>query len=372
MSSDDFFSGGVFSDAIEGGRSGAEIRLSRQEITARTPEGQQFAVPYRQCQVEMGGFSGRMVFCRTPDRALTIFCEDRRFPAALAEAAVGLLDEQIRQSLVQRRRDAWRGRQLAVLLALALALLVVGGYFAVRAAARAAAHALPVSVDRSIGAAAFQSMDLGGPEVHDPLVVGPLQAIVDRLAPHATIEGLQFKVHVIDSPLVNAFALPGGTIVVYTGLIRAAADAEQVAGVLAHEMSHAALRHGLQRVSQSIGVVAAVQLLLGDVQGLIATGAELFQLATINSYSREQENAADEEGVRMLVEADIDPRGLVRFFEALKKEHGDLPGMAGWLSTHPQTEARIAAVEAQIAAAPARQYRPIEVDWAAMRQRVGK
>lgn len=370
MINDDVFSGGVFSDTIDGGRSGAEIGLLQGGICARAPDGASFVIPYSQCQVEIGGFSGRMVFCRNPDRSLTIFCEDRKFPAALALASSGMLDEQLGQKLKQRRSESRRGFWIGVSLLVAIVLLVVAGYFGIRAGARAAVHAVPLSVDQKIGSLAFESMDLGGPEVADPVVVGAMQSIIDRLSPHAAVDNMQFKVHVVDSPMVNAFALPGGTIVVYTGLIEQAGDAEQVAGVLGHEMAHATLRHGMQRISQSLGLAAALQLLLGDVEGLVAAGAELFQLATINSYSREQENAADREGVRMLHAAGIDPLALTRFFETLKEEHGELPGVVSWMSTHPQHEARIAAVREQLAALPVQKYRPVEVDWADVQHRI--
>lgn len=370
MMGEPVFSGGVFSDTIDGGRSGAEIELSQGGICARTPDGDSFVIPFHQCQVEIGGFSGRMVFCRNQDRSLTIFCEDRGFPASLAQASAGLLDESLREKLKQRRREARRGRWIGALALAGIVVLVVAGYLGIRAAARAAVHALPVSVDRQIGQLAFASMDLGGPEVADPVVVGAMQSIVDRLAPHAAMDDMQFEVHVVDSPTVNAFALPGGTIVVFTGLIGQAADADQVAGVLSHEMAHATLRHGLARIGQSLGLAAGVQLLLGDTQGLVAAGAELFQLASINSYSRDQEEAADEEGVRMLHAARIDPLALARFFETLQEEHGALPGVVSWISTHPQHEARIAAVRDQLASLPIEKYRPTELDWAEVQRRV--
>ena len=217
---------------------------------------------------------------------------------------------------------------------------------------------------------AFESMDLEGPELTDPKVVEAIQTMVDRLAPHAALDGLEFDVHVIDSPMVNAFALPGGTIVVFTGLIAESDEPEQVAGVLAHEMAHATLRHGLHRVGQSLGVAAGLHLLLGDTRGVVSAGAQLFQLATINSYSRDQENEADAEGVRMLHEADIDPMAMPRFFEHLRDKEGDLPGVVSWISTHPQHEDRIAAIKSQVASLPERQYKPIDVDWAEVQKRV--
>ncbi len=364
------FSGGIFSDTLDDGRAGAEIELSPSGVCARLSDGESFVIPYRDCQVEIGGFSGRMVFCRNADRSVTIFCEDRKFPAALSYASSGILDAQLGESLRQRRGESRRGLMIGVASLLGIAVFLVAGYYGVRVGARAAVRALPISVDRQLGSAAFKSMDLGGPELTDPVVVGAMKNIVDRLAPHAAISEMQFDVHVVDSPQINAFCLPGGTMVIYTGLIENAENADQVAAVLGHEMAHATLRHGLERTSQSLGIWAAMTLLVGDTGGLIAAGADLFQMASVNSYSRGQENAADEEGVRMLHAAGIDPISLSRFFQVLEKEHGDLPGVLTWISTHPQHADRIANVDATVAALPDREYQPVQVDWPNVQRRV--
>lgn len=360
---DHTFSGGVFSETLAHGRAGAEIELAVGGVSARVPSGETFFVPYRDCQVELGGNSGRMVFCRDGDRTVTIFCEDRKFPAALSLASSGTLDGQLGESLRKRRRASRRDRTVLLGVLVGFWLLIVAGYFGVRIGARAAVKALPTSVDRQIGSTAFESMDLGGPEIKDEIVLGAMQSIVDRLTPHAAIDGMEFDVHVVDSPTINAFALPGGKIVVFTGLIKNAENIEQVAAVLGHEMSHATLRHGIERMGQSMGIYAAVSLLVGDAGGLIAMAADLFQVASINSYSREQENAADEEGVRMLHSAGIDPMSMATFFELLEKQHGDLPDAIAWISTHPDHASRIENVESMVAALPEREYQPFEIDW---------
>jgi beta-barrel assembly-enhancing protease len=364
------FSGGVFSEQIEGGRAGADVELSSTGISAMTTDGRHFNISYSECQVQIGGFSGRMVFCRNRDRSLTIFCEHKEFAHALSEASLGLLESQLEQQLKQRRRERGASRGLGVAILMAIVVLVVGGYFVVRIAAQAAVQALPIRVDQEIGEHAFAGMDLGGPEVRDAEVVHAMQAIVDRMAPEAALDGLEFEVHVVESAEVNAFALPGGTVVVYTGLIEQANHPGEIAGVLGHEMAHATLRHGLERISQSLGMAAAVNFLLGDASGIMMAGAELFQLASINSYSREQEAAADAEGVRMMYEAGIDPMAITDFFATLHKEHGDLPGVVSWISTHPQHEARIEAVKEQVAALPRKEYRPLEIDLEDIKQRL--
>ncbi len=366
------FSGGVFCESIEGGRASAQIQLTREGISATAHSGEHFLLRYQDCVIEIGGASDRMVFCRNADRSLTIYCEERLFPQTLAEASVGLLDEQIRKRQALQRREIWAGRGWLVSFLVGCAVLLVVGYFGVRAAGQAAARALPLSVDKQIGDLAYKHIDVGGAEVHDPVVKEAIQKMVDRLAPHAAVKGLNFDVHVFDSPMVNAFALPGGKIVVFTGLIEKADSPEQVAGVLGHEMAHATLRHGLERIGQSLGMATAISLLIGNTEGVIAAGAQFFQLASVNSYGRAQESAADAEGVRMLHAAGIDPAGLPKFFEILKHEEGDIPDAISWISTHPQHEDRIEALEKQISSLPACVPVPLELDWSDVQKRVGK
>lgn len=364
------FSGGVFSESLENGRAGAEIELLRSGVCACTLDGDAFVIPFRECQIEVGGNSGKMVFCRNADRSITIFCEDRQFPQALSHAAGGLLDQQLADALKQARAHSRRSSLITASVVAAVALVIVTLYWSVRAGARAAAKSLPVSVDVQLGKVAFQAMDHGGAEVNDPLIVDGLQSIVDRLAPEAAIDGLQFDVHVVESPVANAYCLPGGTIVVLSGLIRTAETPEQLAAVLSHEMSHATLRHGLQGISQAMGLATAINLLIGDTEGLIATGEELFRTASINSYSRDQENAADREGLRMMHAAGIDPRGMPELFKLLKAEHGELPRSLAWMSTHPDHASRIADTNVMIDALPKRDYQPLEIDWQAVQSRM--
>ena len=366
------FTGGVFCASIASGRASAQIQLTRDGIAATANSGEQFLLPYRECQIEIGGASNRMIFCRNPDRSLTIYCEERAFPKALAESSMGLLDDQIRHRQLAHRRERWSGRGWLTAFLIASAIVLVVGYFGVRAAGQVVARNLPVSVDKQIGDLAYKNMDIGGPEVHDPVVKAAIQKMVDRLAPHAATKGMNFDVHVYESPMINAFALPGGKIVVFTGLIEKADTPEQVAGVLGHEMAHATLRHGLERIGQSIGMAAAVTLLIGDTGGLIAAGADLFRMASVNSYGRAQESAADAEGVRMLNAAGIDPAGLPKFFETLKREEGDIPDAIAWISTHPKHDERIEALEKLISTLPACVPVPLELDWSDIQKRVKK
>ncbi|MBC8114444.1 MAG: M48 family metalloprotease, partial [Candidatus Saccharimonas sp.] len=133
-------------------------------------------------------------------------------------------------------------------LAIVSVLCLVGGYYGLLAAARASIAAVPVSVDEKIGKLALDSMDLKGTVVQDKVVVDAVKEIIARLEPHAELKGLNFEVRVMDAPEVNAFCLPGGKIVVYTGILPVARSEAGLATVMGHEMAHATLRHGSERL----------------------------------------------------------------------------------------------------------------------------
>jgi Zn-dependent protease with chaperone function len=358
------FSGGVFHPSIPGGRAGAQISINRGEIIAYTlGDGQPtFSIPINQCQLELGGASGRMLFCRTHDGQLTIFSEDKQFAKALELHSGGLLGDQISTMKKALRAESSRLGFWIVAGSIACALLLFIGYFAMIWAAKATIASLPISIDEKIGKLAMDSMEVG--KRLDPAHPASklVQSIVDKLQPHAAIPQMKFKVLVVEAPQVNAFALPGGQIVVFTGLIREAKSAEQIAGVLAHEMSHATLRHGLQSVGQSLGIVAAIQLFVGDIGGLVALGAQIAQQSILTSYSRTSETEADLEGARMLHAAKIDPQSMADFFGLLKEKEGDIPDAIAWISTHPQHTTRIENIRNHQKSFPATQYEPLELN----------
>jgi predicted Zn-dependent protease len=137
-------------------------------------------------------------------------------------------------------------------------------------------------------------------------------------------------------------------------------------------MAHVTLRHGLERITGSIGVMLGLELLLGDASGLVGLGRDVLEVGAINAYSREQEDAADMEGVRMLNQAGIDAEGLASFFELMKKEHGEIPDAMTWLSTHPRSSERSAAVRRRIAELPRRTPRSFPFDWEEVKRRANR
>ena len=356
--------GGVFSPELPGGRAGARITISQEGVRAQTAEGQRFHVSFEQCRLSLGGASGRMWFCRDEARGTTIFSEGPALGSALAVHASPGLRSQL-EAVEAQARAAQRRSQLLWIAGLVVLVLLIGvAYFGVRRAAQASLEFVPLSVDRKLGELAFENMGHEGRELKDPVLIGAVGRIVTRLAKAQPKAEFSYRVHVFDADIVNAFALPGGEIVVYTGLIRAAGSPAQLAAVLAHEMAHVERRHGMRRITQSVGVIGAVQLLFGDVSGISAVALEILRMSTINAYSRDQEREADEVGVQTLARARIDPEALAAFFTLLKAREPSLPSALSWLGTHPDLAQRIEDVRRLAASQPVKSTQPLLVDWA--------
>jgi predicted Zn-dependent protease len=184
-------------------------------------------------------------------------------------------------------------------------------------------------------------------------------------------------VSVVENDEVNAFALPGGQIVVWTGLLREAESAEQVAGVLAHELAHVERRHGLRNVAHRAGIALGLRLLVaiflgGDLDGFTSLAADVAVIAASNDYNQDQESEADADAVVRMHAAGLDPTALAGFFRVMSREGaGELPGLAQWLSTHPDHQSRTDAIEAQARALGPVTARPLGVDLDAVKASLG-
>ena len=155
-------------------------------------------------------------------------------------------------------------------------------------------------------------------------------------------------VTVVASPVKNAFAMPGGHIVVFLQLLKEISSKEELAALLGHEGAHVTLRHSTKHIFKSLSTYLLVSALFGDMSGLSAILVQ--QAGQLNqlSYSRELEKEADETGLETLVSNHIDPQGMLDLFNTLQKgsEKGD--EVPEFLSTHPMTENRVEAIKEKI------------------------
>ena len=181
-------------------------------------------------------------------------------------------------------------------------------------------------------------------ETNDPraTIVTQLVARIAATLP-ASERQYQFRAALIDRREPNAFALPGGRIFVFTGLLNRVQTPEELAGVLAHEMAHVTHLHGLRKLIAAGGPYYALRLFISDQQEVLSTLSAGSQMLVGQYYSRDVERQADTVGWHYLVAANIDPRGMVGFFELLtESENADY--MPSMFRSHPATSERIASL----------------------------
>ena len=186
----------------------------------------------------------------------------------------------------------------------------------------------------------------------DPAIQNYVSSIGRLLHSTSELRDMPFRFVVLDSPIVNAFALPGGYVHISRGLMALANDEAELAGVVAHEIGHVTARHTAQRYSRGM-VVGLGAAILGAVTGSrpVAELGNLAANAYIQGYSRDQEFQADNLGVRYLSRAGYDPEAMSTFLGAMGAEHrlalkiagreGAEPG-ASLFSSHPRTADRVA------------------------------
>jgi predicted Zn-dependent protease len=187
-----------------------------------------------------------------------------------------------------------------------------------------------------------------------------VQQLGDKLVASALDSRWSFNFHVVDSDAINAFALPGGAIFVNLATVTAAENEAQLAGVMAHEISHVVLRHSTcnltkqQRRSLFYGLGQAVAgIALGGAAGSLASSGIGYAAGlSFLRMSREAEKEADLMGVQILYDAGYDPRGMPQFFETIQAKYG--AGGAQMLSDHPNPGNRTEYVTARIATFPTR------------------
>ncbi len=206
------------------------------------------------------------------------------------------------------------------------------------------------------------------PIVQDPEVnryINVLGDSIARLTARTDITDWHF--YVVDSKEVNAFAVPGGFVYVNRGLIERAQKMDQLAGVLGHEIGHVVRRHSIKQMQQEQGANVGVALacVLTSIcnnqagQAAIQVGGT----ALFASFSRKDEAEADEEGVRNVVRAGINPQGIPEMFQILIDERDRNPSaVEGWFATHPLEEDRIADTEKLIATYDPAILRSLTVD----------
>ncbi|HEY6401932.1 MAG TPA: M48 family metallopeptidase [Blastocatellia bacterium] len=211
--------------------------------------------------------------------------------------------------------------------------------------------------ETAIGRQLSAEVDQTSKIINDPLISEYVNRVAQNIVLHSDSK-VPFTIKVIDAQEVNAFALPGGFLYVNRGLLEAAENEAEVAGVIAHEVAHVAARHGMEQASkgQLANYLSLPLIFLGGIGGFaIQQVVGLAVPLTFLKFSRGAEKEADRLGAQYMWASGYDPNALITFFEKLQAKEKKKPGTLSKLfSTHPMTGSRIDEVRELIVRFPER------------------
>lgn len=363
------YEGHAFHHSFSNGRASGQITISANAIKFHNAQAEiHFPIDGAQCS--LGGASDRLIFISHPSQPeWKLYTSDRTLlndPWLQHNAAISTQLQKARKTHLFN----WGVfAAVAALIILVPALLL----FNMDGLSAPIARHIPVEWEQKLGEQVFNQYRINNHFMNDKKADTLLQPLVQPLVNANPDKRFEYHFYINRDEEVNAFALPGGYVVINSGLIIKAETPEELLGVVAHEISHVTEQHGLRNIIGSAGIYLTINAMLGDMTGLLALIADAAPFLINQSYSRGFETEADEKGVSLLQAADINPEGLASFFEKLKaEEEKRLKEMAGddnqdlakatlsMISTHPATEDRIAHLQKLVQAQPDQQYRDLD------------
>ena len=336
---------------LAGGKSSGLLFVDGRNVSFRCDSvGAQ--LPISGLKIKFGGARNRLVFFSHPNRSdWSIYTSDKQVLAHEALRDHPDLPDEVRRL----RREKHAGLTMGLLL-----LVICGGilsalYFAKSPIVMFLADRVPLSVERGLGQASFAQLTAASRKIQNPEVKAGLARLSEPLLSAVTSgTDIQFELHVIEDGSVNAFAMPGGFIVIHTALLLQADRPEEIIGVLAHEVAHVTRRHSVRQIISTLGFYTIVSTLLGDISGLTALLIDSGTMLATLQFSRDFEREADDVGWGYLTDAGIDPRGMITFFERIQdieppsERESTSESVSSILSSHPATQERIAYLKGKL------------------------
>lgn len=315
--------------------------------------------PYHELRQTQGRYSGEEVrFERVTEIGETLVIPSSRILIAIHERG-GPHAGHFHHPRNRRTRVYW-----TVLAALASLPIVYSIFtWGIPLLARPITAAIPPSWETQLGQVIQQEVITGQPVCDHPKLIHAVGSIVTTLTDPIDTLPYRFQVTVVDSPVVNAMAAPGGYIMVFRGLLQDTASPEELAGVLAHEIQHVLLRHSLHLIVRHVSMSFVIAALSGDAGGMVSYALQAAQTLQTLSYSRDAEDQADEQGFRLLQQSGINPAGMLTFFAKLETQP-PTDNLFPYLSSHPATQDRLVHLKTLLPSASTT-YQPFafQSDW---------
>ena len=335
---------GQYLDGQTAARQRAAIQLMRTGLQLTTESGLTSWWPYAEVRQTQGFYAGETVRLeRGGETSEVLLIDDPAFLTALHQVAPEQASH-LHHPVRRRRRAA-----LTFLAALAIIGITVALYLrGIPALAAFVASRVPVSWEERLGHAVVEHLAPSGKRCLDPARARLIDDIITTLTTPLPKSPYTFRVIVVNEPILNAFAAPGGYIVLFRGLLERTGTAEELAGILAHELQHILQRHATRALFQHASAGLLLAALTGDTGRAATLELEGAALLGLLRYSRHQEEEADTEGMRMLLAAGIDSAGMIQFFQSLREEERKEPAFLQYLSTHPSTADRVERLKSRV------------------------
>ena len=341
----------AFHASLPEGRDAGELSLSPLGVSFKVAS-LLGTLPFAQLELTLGGAANKLVFIKHAHKPeLVLYTSD----LSILKNPLLLAHPEISRQIAALGRKRMLGWSVLIALSLLLLALPLSLIWQMDKLSAYAARQIPVEWEEKLGAGVAAQDELKNrrmPKAEADAVLKPLTTPLLQALPNSPY---RYVIHIVNDSTTNAYALPGGYVAIHSGLILKAGSAEELLGVLAHEISHVEERHGTRSLIGNAGIYLVASAVFGDVSGLLAAVGSAAPMLLSQQYSRHFETDADEKGVMLLKRAHINPAGLPRFFErmmaeekaALEKIENKQAREAykhamGLLSTHPASEKRMA------------------------------
>jgi Zn-dependent protease with chaperone function len=344
-----------------------DIEVGAHAILARTHD-RVIELPFAASTFTTGGLNGTLGVVERKDGAggLVVLQAPLAELRARLEAVGAPMVREARSGLARESARHARRTLLGWVVGLGvIAAIVAGAVVGSNRAVEWFVTSVPAEWEDSLGESLLEAAAPASARIQSGPVFERVQLVMARLTEAAQPSPYEFEVAIIPNEQPNAFALPGGHLAVHDSLVVQCETADELAGVLAHEIGHVRGRHHLRSLAHRLKWSLLLSSLTGDVGGaqqiIISNAGDLLLL----KHDRDQERDADRAAIDLSWEAGFDPNGMVRLFERFAKEEASTPGLAAFLSTHPGGAERAQAVRDELARRGDPPVRPIEA-WPAI------